>query len=627
MAERKRRADPWYLQKQGILGPRSFFPCGTVLAEPPDSARDGTCSGRLLPKMMENVANVEHPSFGPPASREYPRRLTFLVTLFDTTPDVQRSVVMDFSKYRNLDWGLARTTLVQELHPLFPKFAGLLGVLYVLYAVGLGIYRLFLSPIAKFPGPKLAALTQWYEIYFDIVRKGGGQFPFEIKRMHDVYGPIVRINPWELHVDNPEFYDTIYATNKSYDKMTHFQFRFNVPAATFSTADSEEHRVRRAAISPFFSKARIRGRAYQIQSIVDGISHRLSTEYAGKGKVLNIENMWGCYTADVIMDIVFARPKYFSRYPDFASPFTLALRQMAVWSHITLHFGWILTLMNCIPNAVTKILFPPFKPVIEFQEEMDKEIKEVLAGRNEEAKAATQPTVFHDILSSNLPPHELSLKRLDEEAVGLVGAGTETTGWSMTIGTFHILDNPHVLKKLKNELIEAMPDPNQPLSITELEKLPYLDAVVKEILRIAFGGVERLPRINRTDAWVYDKWVIPPGTPVGMDQYHMHSNELIFPEPSVFKPERWLGNPRGPDGTKLLTYYLTTFAKGTRMCTGLHLAYAEIYIGLSTLFRRHNLELFETTRRDVEFYAEYLKASPWPGSKGVRVLVKENCIS
>ena len=111
---------------------------------------------------------------------------------------------------------------------------------------------------------------------------------------------------------------------------------------------------------------------------------------------------------------------------------------------------------------------------------MDKEIKEVLAGRNEEAKVATLPTVFHDILSSNLPPHELSLKRLSHEAVSLVGAGTETTAWSLTIGTCHILDNPHVLKQLKDELIKAMPDPSKPLSIAELEQLPYLDAVIKE---------------------------------------------------------------------------------------------------------------------------------------------------
>lgn len=102
----------------------------------------------------------------------------------------------------------------------------------------------------------------------------------------------------------------------------------------------------------------------------------------------------------------------------------------------------------------------------------------------------------------------------------------------------------------------------------------------------------------------------------------MHMNPEVYPEPELFKPERWLGNPRGPGGAKPLTNYLTTFAKGTRMCTGLNLAYAEIFIGIATMFRRHDFELFETTIRDVEFYAENLKAVAWPGSKGVRVLVK-----
>lgn len=58
------------------------------------------------------------------------------------------------------------------------------------------------------------------------------------------------------------------------------------------------------------------------------------------------------------------------------------------------------------------------------------------------------------------------------------------------------------------------------------------------------------------------------------------------------------------------------------MCVGLNLAYAEIFTGIATVFRRHDLELFQTSRRDVDFYAENLKATPWPGSKGVRVLVK-----
>ncbi len=54
---------------------------------------------------------------------------------------------------------------------------------YTLYGV---FWRLFLSPIAKFPGPKLAAVTFWYEFYHDVVR--GGQYVYEIEKMHQQYG-------------------------------------------------------------------------------------------------------------------------------------------------------------------------------------------------------------------------------------------------------------------------------------------------------------------------------------------------------------------------------------------------------------------------------------------------------
>ena len=141
-------------------------------------------------------------------------------------------------------------------------------------------------------------------------------------------------------------------------------------------------------------------------------------------------------------------------------------------------------------------------------------------------------------------------------------------------------------------------------------------------LRLSYGQVQRLPRVNRLHAWKYGDWEIPPGVVVGMDAFHMHSNEKAFPEPLEFRPERWLGDPKGPGGVRPLSNYLVPFGRGSRVCLGQHLAYMELYVGLATLFRRHDLELHETDRSDVDFVLDMVIPIPKRGSKGVRVIVK-----
>ena len=59
---------------------------------------------------------------------------------------------------------------------------------YLAYFVGLVIYRLYVSPLRKFPGPKLAAATQWYETYYEMFYNGGGMFTKRIKKLHEEYG-------------------------------------------------------------------------------------------------------------------------------------------------------------------------------------------------------------------------------------------------------------------------------------------------------------------------------------------------------------------------------------------------------------------------------------------------------
>ena len=68
--------------------------------------------------------------------------------------------------------------------PLYVITGGAAALL--LYYFCTAIYRLYLSPIAKFPGPKLAALTLWYEFYHDVIR--GGQYGRKIADLHDEYG-------------------------------------------------------------------------------------------------------------------------------------------------------------------------------------------------------------------------------------------------------------------------------------------------------------------------------------------------------------------------------------------------------------------------------------------------------
>jgi hypothetical protein len=72
--------------------------------------------------------------------------------------------------------------------PTRPSAALLLAVAIasLLYLAALAVYRLYLGPIAKFPGPKLAALSRWYEFYFDCVLPG--QFEFHIQDLHKRYG-------------------------------------------------------------------------------------------------------------------------------------------------------------------------------------------------------------------------------------------------------------------------------------------------------------------------------------------------------------------------------------------------------------------------------------------------------
>jgi cytochrome P450 len=83
-------------------------------------------------------------------------------------------------------------------------------------------------------------------------------------------------------------------------------------------------------------------------------------------------------------------------------------------------------------------------------------------------------TIIHELLDSDLPPEEKLHARIWQEAQVVIGAGADTTANTLNTTHFHILDNPDVLKRLRQELEVAMPDKFAPAKLTVVEKLPYL---------------------------------------------------------------------------------------------------------------------------------------------------------
>jgi cytochrome P450 len=125
-------------------------------------------------------------------------------------------------------------------------------------------------------------------------------------------------------------------------------------------------------------------------------------------------------------------------------------------------------------------------------------------------------TIFHSLLQSDQSEIEKTPERLAQESVLLVGAGTHTTAWAMTVATFYLLSQPNTLKKLKDALEVALPNPLAHVALGALEQLSYLTAVIKESLRLPLGTSSRLPRIVVDKTIKFQNWEIPTGVLVTM---------------------------------------------------------------------------------------------------------------
>ncbi|MEL6927063.1 MAG: cytochrome P450 [Cyanobacteria bacterium J06600_6] len=221
----------------------------------------------------------------------------------------------------------------------------------------------------------------------------------------------------------------------------------------------------------------------------------------------------------------------------------------------------------------------PWGNVVRQIKAIDEAIYQEIATRRTEDCSQRQDIL--SLMMSAQDEHGEGMKdyELRDELMTLMLAGHETTATAIAWGLYWLHRYPEIKAKLEAEIASLGADID-PMAIA---RLPYLDAVCKETLRIYPVAMLTFPRtvVEPTELMGHK---LETGQVVMGCIYLMHQREDVYPEPQKFKPERFLER-------EFDTYEFFPFGGGKRRCIGEALAMLELKLVLATVVREYNLEL------------------------------------
>lgn len=245
--------------------------------------------------------------------------------------------------------------------------------------------------------------------------------------------------------------------------------------------------------------------------------------------------------------------------------------QLARFRHATRAFAAVLNDKMFLTMALFGMTSPSLPPIRKFLRH-----REALAGLIQEMidERRRNPGDRHDILSNlmaaQLDDQPMQDDEIRDNLITMLVAGHETTALSVAWATYWLLATPQVLDKLLVELatvdVEADPD--------GVNKLPYLDAVVKEILRF-HPPVPDVPRTIDKPLEIKG-YTIPSGMQVAVSGALVHMDPAIHDDPWTFRPERFLERRYSP-------FEYIPFGGGDRICIGQHFSVFELKVVMATL--------------------------------------------
>ncbi|KAH3668743.1 hypothetical protein OGAPHI_002498 [Ogataea philodendri] len=444
------------------------------------------------------------------------------------------------------------------------------------------LYPIYFHPLARIPGPKLCALTKYWILYISWSEQRNRY----VHRLHEEYGPIVRVGPDEVDISDAEYMKDIYVDN--FDKTSFYtQFADFGSFNTFSTVDKKSHRQSRKVSAKLYSKSTVVSEPFQVK-VRSVMSDLLKVLDENQEKTLNTFYLWSIMAMDTISGFAFGSKvsKRLLRDPfgEGASTVVAFMTQSSAWfwtTQLPQFRRWVIpAYINEASNVACQWISEQFADSLDKNDETSSSLVGVLLG---------EPGA--KVFDSN---------RAKSEIFDHIAAGHNTTGTTLSFYFYELARDTKKQDRLREELKQlnggnlATNDYSSSL-YSDIEELPYLSALTQEVFRIyaAIPGQEPRKAPKNGFWWRGSKETprtfIPEGKTVVMQPWSLHRDPVLFEDPELFNPDRWLIDDE--QKLKAMNKQMMHFGYGARMCLGLHIATCEIKLCVANVISRYRVSL------------------------------------
>ncbi|CAG8909742.1 unnamed protein product [Penicillium egyptiacum] len=483
------------------------------------------------------------------------------------------------------------------------------------------VAQALLSPLRGIPGPFWARFTRLWKL-LEIYR---GRFEKTSIALHKKYGkrmsacshkqsaettisgPIVRIAPNEYSIDDPGAVKEIYGLGSQFIKSPWYTASSspdpNAVKDLFSDRDVRTHASNRRKVASLYSMSNL----VQMEPFVNDCTKLLEakfTKFAEQGRPVDMGHWLQCYAFDVIGHITVCPSLLSQGRPEYLMPLQLGER-----------FGFLDNGedIGSIIAAVND--YVSYAAHVGVYSELHGKINELQSRFRQKGSGMANMVAFTrkqlqqrisdsieksldrgDFISKLLSLHKEDPKGISEGDIFTtcmtnIGAGSDTTSISLGSIVYYLCRHQNAMHALREEIatMEAKGEISNPVTFAESQRMPYLQAVIKEALRMHPATGLPLGRVVPPGGKVIAGCQLPEGTVVGINSWVAHANTAVFgDDASNFRPERWLD---GKEKTASLDRYFFSFGMGSRTCIGKHISLLEMSKLVPQLIRNFDISL------------------------------------